>query len=300
MPVKTDVTTTCVTPPIVTAFKKTEDILGPDRQWNPVNALQRTFVAEYLPDTDEVTASIPEIESIASDKAEDINAFLATRGFQIKLDPFVPAPNEHPFATASVMDVLVEWLEDGDVTHVTTPNREEYPAVRIKRSGAEFYDADGLNETIVGLKTKSGDRVYLAMMESPGEGFDLVAKAVQLSKTKRYFSHFAAVVFPKVDLDQRVDISWLKELWTVDSRGYHAKITQALQQTKFKMNEKGARAKSAVAIGGIRSTSIELPPVDLIINKPFLLWIERDGLSKPLFVGYLREDVWKDPGSLKM
>ncbi len=299
MPVKTDVTTTCVTPPIVAALTKTEDILGPDREWNAVNALQKTFVADYLPDAREV-ALIPEIESIASEKTEDINAFLAARGFQIKLDPLVPTPNERPFATASVMDVLVEWVEDGDVTHVTTPDGEEYAAVRIKRSGAEFYDADGLNGTIVGLKTKSGDRVYLAMMQSPGEGFDLVAKAMHLSKTKKYFSQFAAVVFPKVDLDQKVDISWLKKLWTIDSHGCHAKITQALQQTKFKMNEKGARAKSAVALGGMRSTSIELPPIDLIINKPFLLWIERDGLTKPLFVGYLCQDVWKDPGSLNM
>jgi hypothetical protein len=42
----------------------------------------------------------------------------------------------------------------------------------------------------------------------------------------------------------------------------------------------------------------ETPPY--IINRPFLMWIMRPGLSRPLFVAYLNTDVWKDPSGLEM
>ncbi len=295
-------TRTAVPYPIVAAITKADDILGKGRQWNSVNGLQHRFITRYLKSASEI-ASIPEIESIASRNADEINAFLAARGFQIKLDPFVPSPNEDPFGTASVLDVLVEWLEEGTKAVVVTPDQKEYPGVRISGEGVRYYQAQGVSvEPIISLQTKSGDRVCLTMSDfGDGEdGFDLVAAVRYLSKNKEPFGEYAGVTFPKVDLDQQVDISWLKEMWTIGAVGARAKVTQALQQTKFKMNEKGARAKSGVAIGIMRSKSVRVPPPELVINRPFLLWIERDGLSQPLFAGHVCEDTWRDPGSLDM
>jgi len=73
-------------------------------------------------------------------------------------------------------------------------------------------------------------------------------------------------------------------------------ITQALQQTKLRMNEEGARAQSAVAIGVLRGC---LPTYDYVIDWPFLFWITRPGISKPLFVAYVTEDDWKNPGDIR-
>jgi len=98
-----------------------------------------------------------------------------------------------------------------------------------------------------------------------------------------------------VNLIQRVDISDLKGLKAVDSLGQPWKIVQALQETKVKMNEKGAKVESAVAIVGTLECCVE-EKKELVIDRPFFMWVERQGMKRPLFAGYMAPDCWKDPG----
>lgn len=35
--------------------------------------------------------------------------------------------------------------------------------------------------------------------------------------------------------------------------------------------------------------------IQIKINRPFLLWIERPGYHYPLFVGHITEEQWRDP-----
>ncbi len=37
---------------------------------------------------------------------------------------------------------------------------------------------------------------------------------------------------------------------------------------------------------------------DMIIDAPFLVWFMRPLLNKPLFVGYIATEDWKNPGSI--
>jgi hypothetical protein len=48
---------------------------------------------------------------------------------------------------------------------------------------------------------------------------------------------------------------------------------------------------AAVAIG-------PEPKPDHVIDRPFLVWFERDGLSRPLFAAYVVEDEWRNPGAI--
>ena len=93
-----------------------------------------------------------------------------------------------------------------------------------------------------------------------------------------------------------VDISWLQGLNTTDQKNLPWNISQAMQQTKFKMNCQGARVKSAVAIA-VRMCASVMPNI-YTIDKPFLLWIEREGLDIPIMYAYLDKDTWKNPWSL--
>ena len=65
------------------------------------------------------------------------------------------------------------------------------------------------------------------------------------------------------------------------------------------MNEIGFRVKSAVALGMLAGAALKRTE-PYVINRPFLMWITRSGLSKPLFIAYLNKDVWKDPEGLDM
>ncbi|MBI2633082.1 MAG: hypothetical protein HYW78_01690 [Parcubacteria group bacterium] len=286
---------TVTTYPIVGAVKGADAILGADRNWEAVNATQKEFLEKFFATGKDDVKNIKELETIASWSNEEINKFLSDRGFSIQLEKFSP----REFGVATVLNVLVEWARKGAVTTIRPDLFHTYPGVRIPSEGAEFFQAYGHSEPIALLTTKSGDRVYLTIAGGPPpEPFSMVDYVQQLSKSKQMlYGDFDGVVFPMVHLDQRVDINWLKGMETFTKSGNLYYISQAVQQTIVKMNEIGARAKSAVAIG-VRSISISLPKPDYIINKPFLMWIERDGLSKPLFVGYITKEDWKNPGSL--
>jgi hypothetical protein len=60
------------------------------------------------------------------------------------------------------------------------------------------------------------------------------------------------------------------------------------------MNEKGVRIQEAATVG-IAFAAVFLPHRH-VIDRPFLMWVERPGLSLPLFVGYISEEDWKKPG----
>ncbi len=287
--------TTAVSYPVVAALVKAEDMegMGANRQWQAVNDTQTRFLQEFFRACRGEVGGIREIESIASWNVEEVNAFLRQRGFTIQLKSF----DKNTFGVASVLDLLVEWLVKGEVTSVQGVDHKTYPGVKISKGGVQFYNARGHNSPIALLETKTGDRVYMTMLGSaPNDGFDLIARVEALSRSLSPNREFGGLDFPMVDLDQHVDIGWMLGMKTTGYDGQPAWITQALQQTILKMNEVGARAKSAVAIAVTRGGGMKKP--DLIINGPFLVWFERDGLAKPLFVGHITQEDWRNPGDI--
>ncbi len=287
--------TTAVTYPIVAVLVKAEDMqgMGANRQWQAVNDTQARFLQDFFRACRNEVGSIREIESIASWSVKEVNEFLRQRGFTIQLQPF----DKNAFGVASVLDLLVEWLVKGEITSVQGVDRKTYPGVKISKGGVRFYNVSGHNNPIAMLETKTGYRVYMTILNNaPNDGFDLIAKAEAFSRNLSSNREFGGLVFPMVDLDQRVDIGWLMGMKTTGDNGQPAWITQALQQTILEMNEVGARAKSAVAISVMRS--IEMPKPDMVINDQFLIWFERDGLAKPLFVGHITQEDWRNPGDI--
>ena len=137
----------------------------------------------------------------------------------------------------------------------------------------------------------------MTVVDNPPTGFDLVKLAQELNKTSLPNAHFENVIFPMVDYDREIDIKWIVGMNTKDAKGLGWEIANALQQTKFKMNEYGARVKSAAAMEML-CMGVREPKPDLVIDQPFLIWITRDGLSQPLFTGFIAEDCWKNPGNL--
>lgn len=285
-------TSTSVMYPIVTALVAAEAELGPNRDWKPINDKQRRFLSNIFAPSREEATKIPEIESTSSRNHEVINEFLRSRGFSIKLDPF-QSPSD--FGVASVLKLALEWLEKGTKTQITAQGQgtQLYPAVHME-GGVQFFTAQGHEHQVVKLLTKSGDEVYLTMMDKPVPQDDLDITALRLLCNLSPNRQHSKVVFPMVDLDQQPDISWLVEMWTpTNVPNEFGIVKQALQQTKFAMDEVGAKVESAVAIGMVRSVSRVAPPYR--IDKPFLAVVTRPTLKQPIFVGYLDTDCWKKP-----
>lgn len=284
---------TVTTYPIVDVFVKAEDFLGSNRVWRPQNEMQAYFLQGFFT-VCRNEARIPEIESIASWYADEINRFLERRGFSIRLQQFGP----DTFGVASVLDLMVEWLRRGVVTKLVAKDENVYPAVRIDKDAVAFFTAHGHNYPIACPRTKSGDVVYITMLDKPlFSGFEFVARAEEITANLRFCHDYGDLIFPMVDLNQEVDISWLMNMETDAADGRRAWVTQALQQTKLRMNEVGARVESAVAVA-ITLEMMVMPKPPHTIDRPFLIWFTRDGLSKPLFVGYIGYEDWRNPGSI--
>ena len=286
---------TVVTYPIVAALIKAEDILGKNRVWTPKNGMQSRFLADFFQMCRHESLGIPEMTSIASWSADEINTFLRQRGFDIQLLPF----DASTFGIASVLDLLLEWLEMGKKTSVKCVlDQQWYDAARLK-IGVGYLRSSIHRHPIAAIETKNGDVVYMTKIDDAPDVFDLVAKAEQLTNLSRRVHEYGGLVFPMVDLNQRSDVSWILNMQTSTDDRMPYSISQAVQQTILKMNEEGARAQSAFA-AKVYFMAAKNPKVkpDMIIDAPFLIWFMRPLLNKPLFVGYIATEVWKNPGSI--
>ena len=287
---KLDETRCMVTYPIVSAVLKAEEFLKNTDSLTPANETQKIFVEDYYNSCKGDIPIISEIESIADTNVKNINNWLKERGFSIQLSPF----GEGGFGVASMLDLLGHWAVKGNKGTVTTEEGENYPGVKMTNYGLGFHRVEGDPNLIIEIETKASDRVYLMMANDAPTGFAIVDYVESISqRMNKIEPENEGVVFPMIDLSEEGPLEWLISL-----RIGGKVVAEALQQTKLKMNEEGFRVKSAVALGILKGPPKRGQPY--VINRPFLMWIKRPGLSKPLFVAYLNKDVWKDPEGLDM
>jgi hypothetical protein len=281
---------TLVNYPIVGALVATEAEIGSNRTWESENDQQAEFLRDVFgPSRDEV-AGIPELKGICSRDHEVVNAFLRQNGFSIQLNPMAGIDK---IAAASILKLALEWAEKGTTTNVTYDGKN-YPAVKMGAGGVRFYECHGHQNPVCVIRTKSGDDVGLTMLDSnPLTEKELALTADRIFENLQHHrGEFAGLVFPMVDLDMRPDISWLLGMKTMCADGLQGIISQALQQTRFAMDEVGARVESAAAVAVSRGMSV---PQVHVINRPFIAVVNRDGLRQNIFTGYIAPDSWKRP-----
>lgn len=295
---KTMSSTLCIWP-ILKALTLGAAWLNPDPScyWQAVNQTQTTFLETYYAKTVELSVfNDKELRSWMSPDHNFLNGILKKENFSIQLEPM----NPDEIGVVSILDVAVEWMHKGQKTTIksnTSGATQEYPAVSMNK-GFQVYSSMQHNEPIACVQTKNNDKVWMTVANTPRVGFEIENHISQIRSSISQDSSYDSLVFPMVDLDKEEDISWLKGMEWKKSGWTQGKITQALQQTKFKMNEMGARVKSAVAIVFTRECARRMTV--MVIDKPFYLWIERPGLSKPIFAAHITPENWKDPKDLKL
>lgn len=279
---------------ITAALTRAEEMMNLKKDWQPKNETQKRFLKNFLQLCRKY--NVEEIELQVSDNAEKINTFLEKKGFSIRLQPFPP----NTLGFASILDLIVEWLYPGEKIKIDAKNGEKYEGVRIKKEGVSFFESrvHGYRNIIVRIRTKSDDMVFITIPNEPLRGLDLIEMADTISKHKDILlDTYDGVRFPIVDLNITNELGWLKGMSTVNARDIPAEVTQAVQQIKIKMNEKGARFQSATAMA-VTFKCISIPKQDLIIREPFLVWVERPNLKKPLMAAFITEEDWKNPGKI--
>ena len=282
--------------PIFAALLKAGNELG-GVQWQSESEMQRYFLSKlYYPHLSEIEQfSDTELRSWVSEVADELNKILSTEGFDIQLDEL----QNNEIGVVAILNLLIEWLERGAPVSIRNSNGV-YPGVKIQQERIDGHDTfipyynSHYSHPIAMISAKNGDTVWMTVADKEIAGFELFKHIEQIRNNLFVYPEQTFVHFPMIDLDHQSDISWLIGLpHTGDGH-----ITQAMQQTKFKMNERGAHLKSAVAIATLRGM---IPRAsEIIIDKPFYLWIERPNVKLPIICAYMDYDVWKDPKGLSM
>lgn len=277
--------------PIVGALLGALDFLNA-KDWSEVNETQKEFLAQFYNGATNESRDLKELETRASTVAAELNSFLKERGFSITLDEF----KDNEFGVVSILDVLVEWVEKAQRRKLQHEGKM-YDAAYLDDNFSAFK-VEGHEFPVARIDTKrSGEYVYLTRSSKALESLELMNAVKNLqSKLEPDDTNYDGLLFPMVELNQEVDISWLQNMFTMKGTQKWS-VAKALQQTKFRMNEEGARAESAVALT-MRCASVARPKPILKIDGPFFAWIVRDGLSMPLFAGYITPEEWKDPKTL--
>lgn len=253
--------------------------------WAAVNSSQQYFIENIYSKRSELNNfGEDELRTWVSSDDKYLNKIVVEEGLNIQFEPFTLSE----FGSLSILDVSVEWQNEGISTSVNCED-VEYEAAQLK-DGFEVFKSDAYSNPLIKLDTQSGDVVYMIIADSKPDdtAFGLFEKIVAL---KNLFSDskkidFDSIVFPCVDLNKQFALDWI--LGMTNSSGYF--VNQALQQTKFKMDEKGAHVQSAVMLSFDKS--MKTPSV-LTIDQPFYVWIERPGCTLPIFTGYIDSSDWQ-------
>ncbi len=293
--------------PMVAALVEAEKMpgMGQDRIWRPGNGInagkQKIFLSKYFGPLRNKVAGISEMRSVSSRSADEINLFLRREGFNIQLDQF--EPNE--FGMASILDLILEWVREGTRKSIIEYGTgKEYPAgarIGLESDNLKFYKSSAYEFPIAELKTRDArDRVFLTIApRAPVDAFDLMAMVDNIRSNKKPHHEFGGIHFPMASLQQEEDISWMLGVNTIGSDNQPAWISQALMEVIARLNHKGVQVKIAAAVGVQRCCIQPKVMEDMVIDRPYLLWIERTGLEGyPLACAYIAQTDWKYPESL--
>ncbi|MBI4020852.1 MAG: hypothetical protein HY369_01280 [Candidatus Aenigmarchaeota archaeon] len=281
-------------------LREAERVLGPVT-WNAVNEQQAALLALLAAIPDARHAAIPEIEVTASEDVQAVNRFLRDHGFGIQLDKQSCPDDQTGWYAASVLDLLVRWLIIGRPVTITLRGTDrQFPGVALKE-GVSVRLAEGLSSPVAVIETQSADTaVFLTIPPAPpATPFELHTMIEDiLSRRPRLDPDLRGVHVPMVDYHVTENLAWLERMQAPMNDGRIAVILQALREARVRLNLEGAHVKEAVALGGVRLGAPMNPRPPLVIDRPFLFWIERRGIRAPLFEAYLTPDCWKDPGTL--
>lgn len=277
--------------PIVSAIEKAAEYTGitPD-QIIPTNGTQEAFLAHYLNNTDVLSKlSSDEMRSWASTNFDELNTILKNEGFDIRLEQ----TSDDDVGIVAILKAAIEWKEKAKKINIAH-NNTYYDAILLEeaKQGCTVTQPTNYAHPIASVETKSGDTIHFAIADEEAEGFALRDKIELLRNAQKTPTNISSVAVPMVDLNEKQQLDWLLGLIFDEYV-----VSEAEQQTKFKMNETGAKVESAAVLVIERCCA---PTKRYTIDQPFFVWIERPGMDEPYFTAYVGPEDWGNPGNLSI
>lgn len=278
---------------IADALLASEKFLGADRKWAfPPNGILFEKALTGL------KKQLPKLASVLESKAQqggvdEVNRFLREKRFTIQLRDMKGAYDVY---TASVLDMNVRWQEPGKAVKLDLAESDKkIDAVSMPELQAVFESADH-KQPIIQIETSTDETVFMTRYDGkvPNDSTSLYRLIYKLSRSKKAATGYKGAKFPMVDYNNSGNIEELIGARTTAADGDPAEIRQALYQHRLRVNEVGARAQAAAALGVSKGISLDKP---VVIDGPFLIWFEKDGVIP--FSAHITEEHMKKPKDLE-
>ena len=237
-----------------------------------------------------------ELDTLATEDAFEMMKFFTERGFTFDISPY----GDGNFGLGAVLKLAMKWFVKADPFQIRTNDRN-FEGVKLNEEDnpVAFFDTLGHHSPIAEIKVQNGDSIFVTKFggEVEDKVFGLTKAAQSLSARKKPNYDFESVSVPMLNLDLTTDLDWL--IGTRVTAGDRPFVcNDATQQNRLRLNRDGALAESATHMG-FECLSISIPKQNLILDEPFLFWVERDGLPEPAFTAFVAEDVWENPGEIE-
>lgn len=278
---------------IIKCLKEVEKLngIGSNLNWKSKNDFQRAVITWLLMAGNQLSG-VWELEAIASFNIGEINQFLVDKGY-----PDVQLDRLSDLGVAAVLDLMVEWSVPGKESTFEYEG-EIYPAVSMKNeeNTVKFFQSKYSANPVACLSTKDNKTsVYMTVWEGNNPQADITELGTQVASCKSHLPGYKGLRFPMADVNDSPNIEEILGLACKGEDDRPLWIDQAKQKNRIRMNQFGARAQSVTAMGMSRSISFDKT---MVIDRPFLVWFMREGISIPLIAALVYPDSWKNPGNL--
>jgi hypothetical protein len=259
----------------------------------PTNQVQSSFINTYMMRTNLGAFKPHELRSWASTDIAHLNNILTQEGYNIQLQQ----SGANAFGAVSILDIAVKWQNPTQAGFLAlTEDKKMYPVVMMDTNNFQLTYKTAHRAPVAYCWTTTGDIVCMAELNeqeqqlSSSQMLELIDEINNCREIYKVILPYNRLIFPMIKYESIIELDWLQGLGI---GGYP--IGQAIQQTKFSMDEVGAHAQSACAMTVEYCSRCAPPHCDFVIDKPFLLWIMRPGVKQPIFAAYLPYACWQDP-----
>lgn len=256
---------------------------SPQTELSPGNAAQEAFVEWYMANESEIR-ELSGLTACFNFSETELNEFMQRHG---------RAPSFRFLdgcGFASVFDRPVAWNMPGIKT-TTNLDGVTYPAFETAR--AEFFSGSNL---LIRLETSQGPSVWLLQMDSPPTGRHELFVAMADALADRGRPEIGALRMPMVDLETKVDLTWLLGLGIAGHGSNAYGIGAAQQYIRWQMNHIGAGANLPTATAIISRHARPADPY--VVGKPFVVCMTQPGSLIPIAPCYITPAFWKEPGAI--
>ncbi len=275
--------------PLIDAFRCVERYFG--EKWVPCSDTQQDFFSELYNRPAVLHSLLSQKEHYfkVSDDVAEVNDFLKSHHFSIQLRP----EDSPSLYLASVFNIHLNWVAQLDALGLTALDGNEYRFVENRGDFVYWYNPSVYKHPVFRIIANNGDEVYLTKADAPRSNFDLYCHIDetfdQITKNRHNNVVDGVLFFPCVELRESCQqVKWISNL----AIGEYF-IRQAMQQTVFSLDEKGARAKSSFAAATLKGIVLNNDVFSYVIDEPFYVWIKRKNVPYLLFAAYCDHSSWR-------